>query len=68
MMNYKSIRGSKVNTFDIHETQTNQIVMSGLTSEAAKAATRHMNMGGAFDGWTPAFFLKQIHRPAENNS
>jgi hypothetical protein len=63
MMNYKSIPSAQVNLFDVHETQTDQIVMSGLTSEAAKTATRHLNMGGGFDGNTPTFFLQQINHP-----
>lgn len=65
MMNYKSIRSAKVNAFDVHEAQTDQIVLTGLTSESAKSVTRHMNMGGAFDGWTPTFFLQPIHHPSE---
>jgi hypothetical protein len=65
MMNYKSIRSAQVNLFDVHEAQTDQIVITGLTSEAAKAATRHLNMGGGFDGQTPSFFLQQIHRPTQ---
>jgi hypothetical protein len=65
MMNYKSIRSAQVNLFDVHETQTDQIVRSGITSEAAKTATRHLNMGGGFDGNTPTFFLQQIHRPTQ---
>ncbi len=63
MMNYKSIRSDKVNLFDVHESHTDQIILSGLTSEAAKKATRQLNMGGGFDGWTPSFFLAQIPLP-----
>ena len=63
MMNYKSIRSDKVNLFDVHESLTDQIILSGLTSEAAKKTTRHLNMGGGFDGNTPSFFLAVIPRP-----
>lgn len=62
MMNYKSIRSDKVNLFDVHESLTGQIILSGLTSEAAKKTTRHLNMGGGFDGKTPAFFLESLPR------
>ena len=67
MMNYKSIRSDKVNLFDVIESLTDQIILSGLTSEAAKAATRHLNMGGGFDGNTPSFFLARIPRRAYLN-
>jgi len=60
MMNYKSIRSTQPNLFDVQETPTNQIVLSGLTGEVAKATARHLNMGGGFDGNTPPFFLKEI--------
>jgi hypothetical protein len=63
MMNYKSIRSDKVNLFDVHESLTDQIILSGLTSDVAKKTTRHLNMGGGFDGNTPSFFLAIIPRP-----
>lgn len=28
-----------------------------MTKEDAKKFSRHLNLGGGFDGWTPVFFL-----------
>lgn len=42
---------------DILETKTNQLVMRGLGMRKAKELVRHLNFGGGFDGFTPAFFL-----------
>jgi len=42
---------------DIIEIKTEQIVKSGLGMKKAKELCRHLNFGGGFDGWTPAFFL-----------
>ena len=65
MVNYKIVNTDKIaNTggfdiaiADILETKTDQIILSGLGMQAAKAMVRHLNFGGAFDGFTPAFFL-----------
>lgn len=43
---------------DILETKTNQIVKRGLGMRKVKEMVRHLNFGGGFDGWTPAFFLE----------
>ena len=50
-------------TYEVVETGTQQIIKSGMRKEEAKAKTRHLNMGGGFDGWTPSFFLAQIPLP-----
>lgn len=42
---------------DILETKTAQIVLNGLGIRKAKEMVRHLNFGGGFDGFTPAFFL-----------
>ena len=42
---------------DILETKTDQIVKRGLSIRKAKEVVRHLNFGGGFDGFTPAFFL-----------
>lgn len=81
MMNYKSIlkpsmevvpgTGGKYITHmhDILETKTNQIIATipGHNDEAKKLC-RHLNMGGFFDGFTPAFFLQSISRSLSGDS
>ena len=47
---------------DILETKTNQIVKEGLGMRQAKEMVRHLNFGGGFDGWTPAFFLAKSEK------
>jgi hypothetical protein len=47
---------------DILETKTNQIVKEGLGMRQAKEMVRHLNFGGGFDGWTPAFFLTKSEK------
>lgn len=42
------------------ETTTNQTIKSDIGLSKAKALARHLNMGGGFDGFTPAFFLAQV--------
>ena len=44
---------------DILETKTDQIVKRGLPMHRAKEMVRHLNFGGGFDGFTPAFFLAE---------
>jgi len=52
--------------YDILETATDQIVAQSIpgTHNQAKALCRQLNMGGGFDGSTPAFFLVQIPKRA----
>jgi hypothetical protein len=62
-MLYKLERDDDLGVVKIIETPTNQVIeMFILSSESqmneAKALLKHLNMGGAFDGNTPAFFLK----------
>ena len=42
---------------DILEIKTDQIVAQKLGMRKAKDLVRHLNFGGGFDGFTPAFFL-----------
>lgn len=65
MMNYKVIQSAVVDRFDVFETQTDQVVLSATTNKIAKETSRHLNLGGGFDGQTPSFFLRQIDRPAQ---
>ena len=52
--NYVEIGG------DILELKTSQIVAEKLPIKKAKEMLRHLNLGGAFDGTTPAFFLQKF--------
>lgn len=47
--------------YDIQETKTGHVVATkSAHASEAKRLCRHLNMGGGFDGWTPAFFLERI--------
>lgn len=67
MMNYKVENtgrmidvgnGFAMSCADVVETTTNQTIKSNISSTEAKALARHLNLGGGFDGKTPAFFLE----------
>jgi hypothetical protein len=58
-MNYKLKPSVNIDLFDIVETNTNQIVLTSNQKDAMMFM-RHLNLGGGFDGWTPAFLLKKI--------
>lgn len=47
-------------TYEVVETGTRQVIKSEMGKDEAKAMTRHLNMGGGFDGFTPSFFLARI--------
>lgn len=55
-------------TYEVVETGTRQVIKSDMRKEEAKALTRHCNMGGFFDGFTPAFFLQSIPRCLSDDS
>ena len=42
------------------ETSTSQIIKSFPFQEESIEHARFLNNGGAFDGWTPAFFLTEV--------
>ncbi len=44
--------------YEVTETNTNQTIKSNMTHGEAKALCRHLNFGGGFDGFTPAFFIE----------
>lgn len=46
---------------DVSEVTTGHIIESGLPIRDAKEYCRHLNFGGGFDGWTPAFFLQKMN-------
>lgn len=74
MVNYKIVNTSKIVNVgggfgeigaDIIETKTDQIVIKTACMSKAKEIVRHLNFGGGFDGFTPAFFLAQREKSLE---
>ena len=72
-MNYEIVetgsnnsRGSGIK-FHVREKQTEQNIMWFRKKSEAVAFLRHLNLGGSFDGWTPAFFLKKISINLKND-
>jgi hypothetical protein len=67
-MNYKLVDiesmpsegGETSITWDLIEVSTGLKIGNFLKKDDAKSMLRHMNMGGAFDGFTPDFFCKKI--------
>tara|TARA_R110000868_G_scaffold44288_10_gene148075 strand:- start:1545 stop:1742 length:198 start_codon:yes stop_codon:yes gene_type:complete len=45
--------------YSVIETSTNQVIKTCKVYKDAKELMRYLNLGGAFDGWTPAFILKK---------
>jgi hypothetical protein len=47
--------------YDIYETRTvtkeKVFIKRFMNKDEAKTFSRHLNLGGGFDGWTPDFFL-----------
>lgn len=41
------------------ETKEEIVIRTFKTKEEAKTFSRHLNLGGGFDGWTPDFFLSR---------
>lgn len=54
-MNYKIVNGNSV-----VESRTGHVMVEGVSQEEARKIARRMNMGGAFDGWTPEFFFNKL--------
>lgn len=65
-MNYK-IKMSE-NGVEVVETATNQVIRNCNGVEPARKLLRHLNLGGAFDGWTPTFMLKNFSIPPEKKT
>lgn len=59
MMPYKLIE--KNNTFSVEETKSpaneRLVIYNGILKEDARKVYRNMKRGGAFNGWTPNFFV-----------
>lgn len=41
------------------ETKEEVLIKTFSNKEDAKTFSRHLNLGGGFDGWTPDFFLSR---------
>jgi hypothetical protein len=67
-MNYKLIDSEEMliedeymhRTWDVVEIPTGISIKTSLKKEEARAMLRHLNMGGAFDGFTPHFFCETL--------
>ena len=55
-MNYEIVNENGL--FWVMETQTEHFIRSFVFFKDAKMYMNKLNAGGAFDGWTPKFFLK----------
>ncbi len=66
MMNYKlvnytaHISSPQTQYVDVLETTTNLIIKEQMHVPEARELARRLNMGGGFDGFTPAFFLAEV--------
>ena len=54
--------------WNIIETPTQHVIRSFKDREEAKKYMRNLNFGAVFDGWTPAFFLKDLNKNSEKKS
>lgn len=57
-MLYKVIEDS--NSCSVQEINSKKTIKGGMSKLDAKALSRHLNLGGAFDGKTPDFFFNTI--------
>jgi hypothetical protein len=55
---YKVVNNS--NTYDILEKSTGNIIVIERKEDVARNICRKLNLGGGFNGYTPAFFLDLI--------
>lgn len=47
-------------TYAVEEMGTQQIMKSEMTAAEAKQLCKHLNSGGGFNGFTPAFFCQKL--------
>ena len=60
-MNYKLMNNAIDNSCtDVYEKATEQVIKTFKDRSDARNFMRSMNLGGAFDGWTPSFFLIDV--------
>ena len=57
---YKLVEGEDKSLYYVREVKTDQIIKSFKNFSEARKFLAFLNKGGAFDGWTPEFFLKNI--------
>lgn len=53
---YEVVRGD--GGFSIIETPTKQVIKKEMKNYDAEKLKHHLNRGGGFDGYTPAFFVR----------
>lgn len=60
MINYKivDLKEKRKKMFGVFEKGTQNVVKTFYNKDEAMSLCRHLNLGGGFDGNTPAFFLK----------
>jgi hypothetical protein len=54
-VNYKIEKEDK--QYKVVETATGYVIFTYTTQAEAKKMMKHLNLGGGFDGWSPAFIL-----------
>jgi hypothetical protein len=67
-MNYKLVDSEEMlyegefmfRVWDLVEIPTGITIKSSLKKEEARVMLRQLNMGGAFDGFTPQFFCQSL--------
>jgi hypothetical protein len=64
-MNYKML--NDLGTYKVLEVATEQSVGSFETQTEARKFLRHLNLGGGFDGWSPAFVLRSMKTHLKKN-
>lgn len=66
-MGYKVVEGLQKNcpVYDVYENRTETKekiwIKRFVDKNEAKAFSKHLNLGGGFDGWTPDFFRVQVN-------
>lgn len=55
---------SNCSVYDVYEhrseTKEKIWIKRFMNKDEAKSFSRHLNLGGGFDGWTPSFFLNKV--------
>ena len=64
MINYKIVENNK--EYHVLEKQTESIIRLFKKKKEAVEYCRFLNLGGAFDGFTPSFFLKKSEKNSNN--
>jgi hypothetical protein len=59
-MNYKLVENKNKSVYYVKETKTDHIIESFSNFAEAKNFMKQLNLGGGFDGWTPAFMTIKL--------